>query len=92
MVFNVLRELEDLAAGRRAVRVLQEGTVPPDAAVALDARARDLLAVFVPPLGVNGADAVGEPVGDATGDTTRGRSSTVDPEPGDEVRQGGEDE
>ena len=82
-------EFEDFAA-RGAVRVLQKGAEPPDAAVTLDAHARDLLSVFVPPIAINGADAVGEPVGDATSHATSGRSSTVDSESSDEVQQSGE--
>ena len=92
VVPDVVGELADPAAGC-AGGVLEKGAVPADAVVALDAHARDLLAVAVPAAGIDGADAVGEALGDAAGAGAVRGSAAVDAKSGGEVEEcGGEEE
>ena len=91
VILDVVGEFADSAAGG-AARILQKGAEPPDAAVTLDAHARDLLTVAVPAIAIDATDAAGEPAGDAPSAGAIGRSATVDAEGSSEVEESGGEE
>lgn len=91
MSLDITREITDLPAPRAAC-VLQKRAVPTGAATALDAHARDVLSVPVPPIVIDPADAARERPGDVKVPGTLRGSATVDSEWNDEVDESGEDE
>ena len=94
VILNVVSEFANLTA-RSAAGVLQEGAVPSNPVIAVDAHARDLLAVAVPAAGINVVDTAREPSDDpnSSGPATVARSPAVEPESVDEGRpENGEEE